>query len=225
MTGQILDADIVMTDGWIRHFWKQFNEVLPEVAVEGFSAETLSWLDSHPLWDPRIRLAPPPSATRSSPCALRGDRPYGGFAMANADPKLLGATNTTAWSAATARPTASASPRSARPWTSPSCGCTSTWRTTTNDRRGRPAQAGRPRQARRGPQAGRRQEARRQEARQEAQPDRRHARGVHRPPSGRLVAHEVGHTLGLRHNFKASSLYPGGDQQQGSSRASPSPAR
>ena len=26
MTGQILDADIVLTDGWIRHFWYQSNE-------------------------------------------------------------------------------------------------------------------------------------------------------------------------------------------------------
>jgi hypothetical protein len=29
MTGQILDADIVLTDGWIRHFWYQSNEFIP----------------------------------------------------------------------------------------------------------------------------------------------------------------------------------------------------
>ena len=28
LTGQILDADIILTDGWIRHYWKQFNDVL-----------------------------------------------------------------------------------------------------------------------------------------------------------------------------------------------------
>jgi len=58
-TGEILDADIVLTDGWIRHFWYQFNEYKPELATEGMSRELLSWLDQNPRWDPRIRLAPP----------------------------------------------------------------------------------------------------------------------------------------------------------------------
>ncbi len=58
-TGQILDADIVITDGWIRHFWFQSNELLPETAMTGLSAETLSFLDKHPDWDPRVRLADP----------------------------------------------------------------------------------------------------------------------------------------------------------------------
>jgi hypothetical protein len=59
LTGQILDADIVLTDGWIRHFWYQANEFLPQVAMEGMTPETLSWLDKHPEWDPRLRLAAP----------------------------------------------------------------------------------------------------------------------------------------------------------------------
>ncbi len=59
LTGQILDADIVITDGWIRHYWVQFNEVMPEIAMENFSPETMSWLDTHPQWDPRVRLADP----------------------------------------------------------------------------------------------------------------------------------------------------------------------
>lgn len=59
LTGQILDADIVLTDGWIRHFWYQANELLPQTAMEGMSPETLSWLDKNPNWDPRVRLAPP----------------------------------------------------------------------------------------------------------------------------------------------------------------------
>lgn len=59
LTGQILDADVVLTDGWIRHFWYQANELAPNVAMEGMSTETLSWLDTHPKWDPRVLLAPP----------------------------------------------------------------------------------------------------------------------------------------------------------------------
>ena len=58
LTGEILDADVVLTDGWIRAFWFQANESLPEISMEGFSAETMNWLDRHPNWDPRILLAP-----------------------------------------------------------------------------------------------------------------------------------------------------------------------
>jgi hypothetical protein len=58
-TGEILDADVVLTDGWIRAFWYQYNELLPETAMEGMSPETLLWLESRPNWDPRLRLATP----------------------------------------------------------------------------------------------------------------------------------------------------------------------
>ena len=59
LTGEILDADIILTDGWIRHYYGQFSEILPAVAMEGFNAETLTWLADHPQWDPRVRLANP----------------------------------------------------------------------------------------------------------------------------------------------------------------------
>lgn len=58
-TGQILDADIVLTDGWIRVFERQFTEEMPRLMSAGFSAETLAWLADHPNWDPRVRLAHP----------------------------------------------------------------------------------------------------------------------------------------------------------------------
>ena len=59
LTGEILDADIILTDGWIRHYFGQFSEILPAIAMEGFNAETLAWLADHPQWDPRVRLANP----------------------------------------------------------------------------------------------------------------------------------------------------------------------
>jgi hypothetical protein len=59
LTGEILDADIILTDGWIRHYHGQFSEILPAIAMEGFGAETLAWLADHPKWDPRVRLANP----------------------------------------------------------------------------------------------------------------------------------------------------------------------
>lgn len=59
MTGQILDADIVLSDGWIRYYWFQYESLLPEMAMEGMSPKTVAWLDRHPQWDPRVRMADP----------------------------------------------------------------------------------------------------------------------------------------------------------------------
>jgi len=73
LTGQILDADIVLTDGWIRAFWYQYNEFLPDMAMEGFGDETMRWLADHPEWDPRVRLAPPEERSRLSLEARKRD--------------------------------------------------------------------------------------------------------------------------------------------------------
>lgn len=89
LTGQILDADIVLTDGWIRHFWVQFSDIMPEIMMEGMSPETLAWLDANPNWDPRIRLADP--AKRDylmAQRAVRGVQAYGGHPLAMRDPSL-----------------------------------------------------------------------------------------------------------------------------------------
>jgi hypothetical protein len=82
LTGEILDADIVLTDGWIRHFWYQANEFLPQQAMEGMSPETLAFLDTHPNWDPRVRLADP----------IDRDRVMSELAMARAQGGPAGAT-------------------------------------------------------------------------------------------------------------------------------------
>ncbi|MGI9014387.1 MAG: zinc-dependent metalloprotease [Phycisphaerales bacterium] len=91
LTGQILDADIVLTDGWIRYFNYQFNDLLPDLATEGFTPETLAWLERNPQWDPRILLAEPAQrdyllAERAS----RGVQRYGGHPAAMVDPSILG---------------------------------------------------------------------------------------------------------------------------------------
>tara|TARA_R110000744_G_scaffold114184_2_gene213631 strand:- start:8380 stop:11598 length:3219 start_codon:yes stop_codon:yes gene_type:complete len=59
MTGEILDADVVLTDGWIRVFTYRWEDLLSNLATEGMSPETMGWLDANPKWDPRLRLAPP----------------------------------------------------------------------------------------------------------------------------------------------------------------------
>ena len=90
-TGQILDADIILTDGWIRHFWMQYHEMLPEVAMEGYSPETMQWLYNHPKWDPRVRLAPPHKRNAILTQRSTGTPPpMGGHPLGQLDNKLLG---------------------------------------------------------------------------------------------------------------------------------------
>jgi Met-zincin/Domain of unknown function (DUF5117) len=55
LTGQILDADIVLTDGWIRAFYSWYDDRPIEQATS-LTRDTLIWLEQHPQWDPRIQL-------------------------------------------------------------------------------------------------------------------------------------------------------------------------
>ncbi|HVC92370.1 MAG TPA: DUF5117 domain-containing protein, partial [Pirellulales bacterium] len=91
ITGEILDADIILTDGWIRHFYHQNKDVLPSTAMEGFGPETLAWLEDHPRWDPRMLLAPPADRPRMlQERARRGAQPAGGHPLANVGTAMLG---------------------------------------------------------------------------------------------------------------------------------------
>jgi hypothetical protein len=58
-TGRILDADIVMDEAFVTGWTKAWNKLLPEIAMESFNPEAREWLKTHPNWDPRIRLAHP----------------------------------------------------------------------------------------------------------------------------------------------------------------------
>lgn len=90
-TGEILDADIVLTDGWIRHFNFNYEDLMPNLAMESVAPETLAWLGQHPRWDPRVRMAPPEKANYlRNEFARQSQQPMAGFKMANADPSLLG---------------------------------------------------------------------------------------------------------------------------------------
>lgn len=59
MTGEILDADVVLTDGWVRVFTYRWEDLLGTLATEGYAPSTLQWLEENPEWDPRLRLATP----------------------------------------------------------------------------------------------------------------------------------------------------------------------
>ena len=186
LTGQILDADIILTDGWIRAFEKQYADLLPRMAMEGFAPDTLTWLERNPQWDPRFLLAPAHDRNMmSAEMARRGAQPLGGHALAIPSGKLLGkseydglvgrvsqvnglclAAQGKAFDLALMRMSydlllaAEAKDNPDQP----------KGKSDDDDLDGVPAR-------------------------------------FVGPLLADLVAHEVGHTLGLRHNFKASSLY------------------
>ncbi|TWT56365.1 zinc-dependent metalloprotease [Allorhodopirellula solitaria] len=90
-TGQILDADIILTDGWIRHFNFNYADLMPNLAMEGVSAETLAWLGTRPNWDPRVRMGAPEDVhSLRAKYARQAASPMAGYKMAQADPALLG---------------------------------------------------------------------------------------------------------------------------------------
>jgi hypothetical protein len=59
VTGQILDADVVMDEGFVNSWVKSWENLIAEQAMEGFGPSTLTWLESRPRNDPRILLAAP----------------------------------------------------------------------------------------------------------------------------------------------------------------------
>ncbi|MEZ6135837.1 MAG: zinc-dependent metalloprotease [Pirellulaceae bacterium] len=90
-TGQILDADIVLTDGWIRYFNEGFADYMPLLAMEGMSAETIAWLGEHPNWDPRIRFAEP-SQRQHIAAKIRAEltQPHAGYSAAQWSTRMMG---------------------------------------------------------------------------------------------------------------------------------------
>ena len=91
LTGQIMDADIVLTDGWIRHWWSNYNDIIPQIAMEGVTPETMEWMYQNPQWDPRVRLAAPEKRQRMVEMRSREPMPeLGGHPMALAGKGLLG---------------------------------------------------------------------------------------------------------------------------------------
>lgn len=90
-TGEILDADIVLTDGWIRYFRDQFSDLMPKIVMEGKSPETLAWYAKHPNWDPRLRLAEPSQRNfLRQQFAYQASQPYGDHPSKVQKTKMMG---------------------------------------------------------------------------------------------------------------------------------------
>ncbi|MHC5024727.1 MAG: zinc-dependent metalloprotease [Planctomycetota bacterium] len=94
-TGQILDADVVMDEGFVTSWVNVWRRMIPQLAMENFGPETLAWLEARPSWDPRVRLAAPAERSRviaelARNNARNATRGFGGHPAALADPTVMG---------------------------------------------------------------------------------------------------------------------------------------
>lgn len=219
MTGQILDADIILTDGWIRHYKGQFNELIPKIAMDGFGPETLAWLAEHPSWDPRIRMAPPSQRKMLAAQILRDSyQPMAGHAMGKVDSTFIGddqydgligrtsqvnglclASEGMAFDLAMTRMTVALLNADEEDKDKEG-----------KDDSGEKDDDDKDDDEKKDKDGDKKDDEKKDEKKPEA-PKEQMLDGIPEsfvgPLVAHLVAHEVGHTLGLRHNFKASSIY------------------
>ncbi len=191
-TGQILDADVILTDGWIRHFWTTYHKIMPEIAMEGVSPETLAWLSDHPNWDPRIRLAPPAQREYiAEQISHEHDLPYGGHLAAQVQTELIGDDEYDGLADTLCQRNGL---------------CTLAWGKAFDVAMFRMnlALAGgkQEKEENKGEKKKKEKEKEEKEPTIDGMPE-----SFIGPLLADLACHEVGHTLGLRHNFKASSTY------------------
>ncbi len=199
LTGQILDADIILTDGWIRHYWRQFNETIPQFALEGVSPATLAWLQTRPQWDPRVRLAPP--ANRPALIAQilqRGPQWQGGHPATEAATHLAGSNEFDGLVGRTSQFNGLCRAADCRTLDLAVMRATFELTRETLDALAESGEGG--------ASGGDKKDDKKKDEPKDSLLD-----GVPEwfigPLVADLVAHEVGHTLGLRHNFRASSIY------------------
>lgn len=215
-TGQILDADVVLTDGWIRYFNAEFADYMPLLASEGMSPETEAWLSEHPNWDPRVRFANPNERSRIA--HLNRSRLFqanGGHLAAQSHTPLMGDDVLDGLVGRTSQVNGLCQAAQGRHLD------TAIYRMLMT--MGAEAFLDDPKP-----------EDKKEEDKKEEDKDKKDEKTGDKKPEDKkepkkkaeepmvdgmpeafvgplladLVAHEVGHTLGLRHNFKASSIYP-----------------
>ena len=234
-TGQILDADIILTDGWIRHYNLNYHKLMPQLAMEGMSPETLSWLGQRPNWDPRVRLAPAEQANHlRAQYANQSQQPMAGYAMASVDPTLLGDEEYDGLYGRVSQKNGLCMAASGRQldlafarmnWAFTLLADEATEEAKKKKEEEEKAAAAAAAAANATPAvatAEKTEEPKKEEAEKPAEdkvateepkgPESDLLDGIPEwfvgPLLADLVAHEVGHTLGLRHNFKASGLMP-----------------
>jgi hypothetical protein len=200
-TGQILDADVILTDGWIRHWWTTYHEIMPEIAMEGINPETLAWLQDHPNWDPRVRLTSPAQRefVKQGLAAL-GHQPYGGHPMTHVDSALIGDDEYDGLIGRTSQVNGLCTLAQGKAFD------VAMFRMymALTDEQGEGTSGEEPNDTQE--EKDKKKEEKKKQEEKEPLID-----GIPEsfigPALADLACHEVGHTLGLRHNFKASALY------------------
>ncbi len=210
-TGEILDADIILTDGWIRHFWSTYHKVMPKMAMEGISPETLAWLADHPNWDPRVRLAPPVQREHIvEQLAQHGHQAYGGHPIAQTETGLIGDEEYDGLAGRTCQINGMCTLSEGRAFDVAMFRMLNIIGEDINesDEKCDANDPNEPADKEKGED-----EAKEEDKDKPKKPEKSASMIDGMPESfiGPLIAdltcHEVGHTLGLRHNFKASSVY------------------
>lgn len=202
LTGEILDADIILTDGWIRYYRYEFEDLLPQYAMEGFSPETLAWLGEHSDWDPRVRLAAPSQREFiRARLAAQAPQPYGGHPLTQVNTKLLGDDEFDGLVGRQSQLNGSCLAAEGKAFDMALMAMTFSMM---NDLREAAAEEG--------DKEDENKEKADEEKKEEVKKDEEALidgmpESFVGPLLANLVAHEVGHTLGLRHNFKGSSVY------------------
>lgn len=190
-TGEILDADVILTDGWIRHWWGQYHEVLPQIATQSFSPETLIWLERNPRWDPRLLLASP--ARREQILRERAGSldSLGGHPLGQADASMMGDQEYDGLMGRMSQ--------------------INGYCMAANSKTAGLADMYMLMQIREGAAEGEKKEGEKKDEAKKETSKEQLLDGIPEsfigPLLSDLVSHEVGHTLGLRHNFKGSSIY------------------
>ena len=189
LTGQILDADIILTDGWIRAFERQFAELLSHLAMEGFGPETLTWLERNPQFDPRYLLMPTHQRNQFlADLAKRGVQPLGGHPSMAASGRLMGRNEFDGLTGRVSQVNGGCMAAEGKAFDVAllHLSLDMLMEEEAKEAKGEPSQP--------------------KTKEEDDELDGVPARFIG-PLLAELVAHEVGHTLGLRHNFKASGLY------------------
>jgi hypothetical protein len=189
MSGEILDADIILTDGWIRHFWRKFNEELPKLAMEGYSPETMSWLQKNPQWDPRVRFAHPSNRETVAMQIAHGDhQAYGGHPLAHNDATVIGDQEFDGLMGRTSQVNGFCQAADFRALDMAVMRFAMDMMASKDEENDGDGENG--------------EKEKNDDDLLDGVPD-----WFVGPLIADLVAHEVGHTIGLRHNFKSSSIY------------------
>lgn len=193
-TGQILDADIVLTDGWIRVFEDQFSNIMPKIAMDGMTPETMAWFAKHPDWDPRIRLAEPSQREFiRQQLAYQASRPFASKAQFELKTRLMGDEPMDGITGRQTQVNGACMAAEGRGFD------VALMRMAISMARYQPDDE---------------KEGKDEKEKKDGEEEEEKEQMLDGMPESfigpllaDLVCHEVGHTLGLRHNFKASSLY------------------